>query len=126
MLQSSTADLIQACNGKHASKNLKHNYSLPPDANYILYEETSQVPASQNNVIPSHYETAENQGTHEEPFLLNGHYEMSNTVTFDAAVQESGALTTQTDYSELVHNSHQSGMSQVAIILIVYKYLCLC
>lgn len=107
MFQSSTTDLIQACSERHASKN--HDYSLPPDTNYILYEESPQVP--QNNSIPSHYETAENQSSQQmKPFLLNGHYEMSNTVTFDAAVLESS--TPVTDYSELVHNSHQNGMSQ--------------
>ena len=85
----------------------KHDYSLPPDANYILYEEAPQIGNSKsNNPIPSHYETAENQDIPIMPFLSNGHYEMSDTM-----IQNSAPLVhvNQTDYSELVHNSHQIG-----------------
>ena len=79
----------------------KHEYNLPPDTNYILYEEAPQIANSQsNNHIPSHYETAENQNIQILPFLSNGHYEMSD--------EQNPENVNQTDYSELVHNSKQS------------------
>lgn len=84
----------------------KHDYSLPPDANYILYEEAPQIGNSEsNNPIPSHYETAENQDIQILPFLSNGHYEMSGVVLQNPAPFEN---VNQTDYSELVHNSQQN------------------
>ena len=86
----------------------KHDYTLPPDANYILYEDTTQIENSKsNNPIPSHYETAENQEVQILPFLSNGHYEMSSAIMYNPGAIENG--TNQTDYSELVHNSHQNG-----------------
>ena len=84
----------------------KHDYSLPPDANYVLYEEAPQIGNStSNNPIPSHYETAENQDVQILPFLSNGHYEISDTIMQNPATFEN---VNQTDYSELVHNSQQS------------------
>lgn len=84
----------------------KHDYSLPSDTNYVLYEEAPQIGNSKsNNAIPSHYETADNQNIPILPFLPNGHYEMSDTIMYNPGASEN---TNQTYYSELVHNSHQS------------------
>ena len=85
----------------------KHDYSLPPDANYILYEEAPQIGNSESNSnpIPSHYETAENEDIQILPFLSNGHYEMSDVIMQNPAAFEN---VNQTDYSELVHNSQQN------------------
>ena len=80
----------------------EHDYNLPPEANYILYEEAPQIgkPKS-SNPIPSHYETAENQEIQIIPFLSDGHYEMSSTVMHNPAAFENA---NQTVYNELVHN----------------------
>ena len=84
-----------------------NDYSLPSDTNYTLYEETPQIGNSKpNNAILSHYQTADNQEIQILPFLSNGHYEMSDTIMRNPAILESN---NQTYYSELVHNSHQSG-----------------
>lgn len=95
---------IQNHNANHRRTSQKHDYSLPPDANYILYEEAPQISEPKSsNPIPSHYETAENQEIQILPFLSNGHYEMSNTVMHNPAAFEHANQT----YSELVHNSHK-------------------
>lgn len=99
----SASTTAQEHNVYQGRSSQKHDYSLPPDANYILYEETPQIGNSRsNNPIPSHYETAENQGTQILPFLSNGHYEMSDTIMQNPAAFEN---VNQADYSELVHNS---------------------
>jgi len=95
-------------NAHQGRMSQKHDYSLSPNANYILYEETSQIGNSKSsNPIPSHYETADNQETQMLPFLANGHYEMSNNICNSVAFENSPNVN-QTDYSELVHNSHQN------------------
>ena len=100
----------------HQGRTLQnHDYSLPPNANYILYEEAPQVgnTKSNNNSIPSHYETADNQEIRILPFLSIGHYEMSDTIIGNPGNAN------QTYYSELVHNSHQNGKHNISKLMLI-------